>query len=142
MPNPSIFNREEFVRVTNETGELITGRFASDDYEFPPGEATDIHLAAAAHMFGFGEEDKSRALARLGWVHSSADIRPAMERLGHIKFEDVPGIEKVTSIKKLPPARAPSLQGEGTEGGALAPPEDPLEAIDGEDDEGANAEVM
>jgi hypothetical protein len=141
MANPSIFNREEFVRVTNATSETITGRFASDDYEFPPGEAVDIHLAAAAHMFGFGEEDKSRALARLGWVHSSADIKPAMARLALVTFSDVPGIEKVTPINKNLPTRAPSLTGDGTEGAALVAPEDPL-AIDHDDDEGEVTEAM
>lgn len=139
--NPAIFNREDFVRVTNGTFEVIEGRFNGEDYEFKPSEQVDIHIAAAQHIFAFGEEDKSRALSRLGWIRSSADIKAAMARLALIKFEDVPGIEKVTSINKNPSTRAPSLTGDGTEGAAaLTAPEDPLAILD--DPSGEQSEAM
>ena len=143
MANPSIFNREEFVRVTNGSDALIEGRFAGDDYEFPPGETVDIHLAAAQHIFGFGDDDKMRALTRLGWLQTSADLKPAMARLALVTFGDVPGIEKVTSIRQNPSTRAPSLLGDGTAGAGdlnLPAPEDLLAESD--DGTGEQSEVM
>jgi len=124
MANPQIFNREDYVRVTNGTPETIEGRFNSEDYEFPPGEAVDISIEAARHIFAFGEEDKSRALARLGWVKTTLELKAAMARLGKVVFGDVPGIE-VAQIKRIPHA-TPIVKGDGSTGGGKLPPEDPL----------------
>lgn len=130
MANPKIFNRDDYVRVTNGTDELIEGRFNGEDYEFSPGEAVDIHVQAATHIFAFGEDDKTRALSRLGWLRHSGELKSALARLAKIKFEDVPGIETVKQLKNHP--RDPNRESGGTEGAVVSTaPEDPT---DDEDD--------
>ncbi len=101
-----VFNPQEFVRVVNcdPASEIrgkkqITGRFDGKDYVFPFEQAVDVHIAVAKHIFGFGMDDKTTALSRLGWVHTGADIDPALERLLLIRFEDLPQLMEVPRAK-------------------------------------------
>lgn len=86
-----MIERNDHVRVVS-TKETICGRFDGMDYEFRPNEPVDIHHVAAAHIFGFGREDKSQALARLGWATSSEHMPKAIERLRHVRFSEAPAL--------------------------------------------------
>ena len=86
-----MIERNDHVRVTS-VKETISSRWNGEDYVFKPNEPVDIHHVIAAHIFGFGSEDKSRALARLGWAQSSDQIPAAMERLKHVKFTQSPAL--------------------------------------------------
>ena len=88
-----------YVRVINTHEKPIKGRFNGEDYLFKPGEPEDIHIAAAAHIFGFGKDDKSHALHGLGILKQSDDLDNAMAYLGKIKFEPVPDIPRIGSNK-------------------------------------------
>lgn len=72
------------------TKEAVFGRFDGQDYEFRVNEPVDIPRVVAAHIFGFGKEDKAQALARLGWSTSSEHLPKALERLRHVRFTDAP----------------------------------------------------
>jgi hypothetical protein len=82
--------RPGHVRVTNTGPDKIRGRFAGEDYEFLPNKPSDIPVHAAAHIFGFGHENKTAALNRLGWLTSSSEMERAMARLNKIVFAESP----------------------------------------------------
>jgi hypothetical protein len=82
----------DHVRVTNETGRVIYGRYDGVDYVFPPRKHVDVHVNVARHVFGFDLEDKSHALSRLGWMTTSDQLEEAYAELAKIKFNPVPAI--------------------------------------------------
>lgn len=84
-----MIERNDHVRVTSGK-ETIKARYNGQEYEFRPGEPVDVHQTVAAHIFGFGHEDKSTALARLGWAQSSDQLPAAMTRLQGIRFTTAP----------------------------------------------------
>ena len=55
-----------FVRNTNDFAHQ--DRFNGEDYFFPVQERVPVPLAAAQHMFGWGNPDKEETLVRLGWA--------------------------------------------------------------------------
>jgi hypothetical protein len=73
--------------VTNGLEQTIAAKFAGQDFEFPPGKDVPCDEEAAAHIFGFGEPDKSIALLRLGWITPGHDKVIAEERLKKIVFK-------------------------------------------------------
>jgi hypothetical protein len=82
----------DHVRITNGTNRVIKGRFDGVDYIFPPKKPVDVHVFVARHVFGFDMEDKSHAMARLGWMSSSDQLDEAYAELAKIKFDAVPNI--------------------------------------------------
>lgn len=124
-----MIERPDYVRVTNNNKLKIRGRYDGLDYEFRPGESEDIPLAAAAHIFGFGQENKHPALRRLGWFARSEDEEMAMTKLRLVVFKDAPPLvaadipEPVEAIisgqgKQTGPV-SPETSGEGAAGGKL-----------------------
>jgi hypothetical protein len=105
----------DHVRITNGTNRMILGRYDGVDYKFPPKKAVDVHVSVARHVFGFDLEDKSFAMARLGWMTSSDQEHAAYEELAKIKFDPVPDVpgsydendedEAPTSEDRAPRAR-------------------------------------
>lgn len=138
MSNPMLLNGNDYVRVTNDTDEVIEGRYAGIDYVFRIGEPVDLTLIAAHHIFGFGGDEKARGAAflRMGWVSTSSQMKDARKRLAKVRFEDLPNVIELVPRAKL--SRVGPLVAGGTEGaatGELSPPpapEDPLaeESID------------
>ena len=136
-------------KVTNHTRDVITGRYDGVDYKWRPGQSQVISGPAANHIFGFGEDDKSRAMNRLGWAPRSDMIDSALDKLGQIQFEEIQQVfrikrDKPVKAKKPGNARstvnAAGTQGETVAGPAVSPESplpdpDDLEA-DLEDDEG------
>ena len=105
-------NLESYVRVKNGSNRTINGRYDGEDYVFPAGKSTDVPIAAAAHILGFGkdEEYKANVFARLGWAVNSEQIGEAKSLLSKITFDDVPSIpgdgedieETPTMLEALP----------------------------------------
>lgn len=81
------------IGVKNNGTETLTARYDGKDYSFPPGVTKALSEAAAAHIFGFGLEDKTRVLARLGWASSSAQYAQAIAKLNDFTFLAVEGIK-------------------------------------------------
>jgi hypothetical protein len=74
------------IGVKNTGEREIVSRYDGKDYRFPPDVAVAISPDAATHIFGFGLEDKSRALGRLGWLRNQAQYADAVKRLDTIQF--------------------------------------------------------
>lgn len=72
--------------VRNNGEETVKGRYDGQDYEFPPGVTVAVHEEVARHILGFGQDDKSRALARLGWLSNSSQYQEAVKRLDAFQF--------------------------------------------------------
>jgi hypothetical protein len=109
MGNNLLFNVDDFVRVTQETGEEIVGRYDGVDYTFPHGYPVDVHKAVAVHIFGFGlpeestdprVQDKSAALMRLNWLNTSGDKKSALARLRHVRFDEIPPFPTVLRLRQ------------------------------------------
>lgn len=74
------------VQVTNHTAAPLRGRFAGEDYVFPPGKPMEISRKAATHIFGLGQTDKTRALNNLGVLVGAVTYEEALEVLKKISF--------------------------------------------------------
>lgn len=81
-------------------------RYDGVDYEFPVGETVGIPHAAARHIFGYGDLDKTRALRRQGVMNHSSEMRKGQEWLGMFEFKEVeppppPVLGKQKSLKEV-----------------------------------------
>jgi hypothetical protein len=103
-----LLNLDDFVRITQETGEEIVGRYDGVDYTFPHGVAVDVHKAVAVHIFGFGlpekstdsrVQDKTTALTRLNWIRSSQDLDAALAKLRLVRFDEIPPFPTVLRLR-------------------------------------------
>jgi hypothetical protein len=138
------------IRVINYTDEPkgIMGRFDGKDYHFKRGVPLDVPEIVARHVFDFGKEDKSTALARLGWMQTSEDYDAAMEKMNKIKFDDPPEMIEAPPKKKGKKAATeddadeetgtagPPVNAGGTKGGGFNPsPNGPVKVDVGGDSE-------
>lgn len=136
------------VRVTNESGEDIEGRFDGDDFLFPQGVPVDVPEVVAMHVFGFGKPDKQAVLTRLGWLLTSDQLKAAKARLDKVRIEAVTMVGQVIEDEELPAetaamvperigAASPNANAGGTKAGGIAPPANgPMKA------DGANFNVI
>ena len=56
------------VYVTNRNPEPHMDKFNGEEFLFPTGEPVLVSEAAAQHMLGYGLENKTDILVRLGWA--------------------------------------------------------------------------
>lgn len=59
--------------VCNKNDFDHTDVYDGHDYNFPQGEKVLVSIAAARHMFGFGNAVKTDNLVRLGWANLQND---------------------------------------------------------------------
>lgn len=83
----------DMVKVTNRGTKHFRDMFDSVPLELAAGQSAVIPENMARHIFGYGEDDKRRALSRLGWLKTEdrAEGVPfgwmeAMAKLGHFVF--------------------------------------------------------
>jgi hypothetical protein len=74
------------VWVVNNGTDAFRDRYDGQDFEIAPGAYIEMPPEAAKLSFGWGEEDKSRALRRLGWAATVNDNPRAIERLNAFTF--------------------------------------------------------
>lgn len=72
--------------VRNNGQEPMSSRYDGEDFEIEPGEYLEMEIACAELVFGFGDNDKSRAIARLGWSKTHFDMAQAIQRLNTFSF--------------------------------------------------------
>lgn len=132
----STLDLSEYVRVVNNTESKIRGKFDGKDYEFRIGEPTDVHQSVAAHIFGFGADDKTNAFHRLGWF-SKGSYEDALEKLNQIEFGEVPNpATSISTAKKRgrPKISSPTpLADAGADDGGEVSASSPTDAQDLED---------
>jgi len=135
----STLDLSEYVRVTNRTGSTIKGRYDGVDYLFKPGDETDVHHLAAAHIFGFGLDDKTNAFLRLGWL-TSGSYEEGIERLKDIQFGDVPSpatnIESARKPRGKKTGSPTPLADVGAESGEEVSASSPADATEDEGESG------
>ena len=97
------------IGVKNKTDAVIKSRYDGQDFTFKPGVTQAISEEAATHIFGYGLDDKSRALIRLGWLVNSTQYEDALARLENIQFfaEGKVVFEEPTDIKGTKMAASP-----------------------------------
>lgn len=78
--------KAESVFVRNNGAETFKNRFDGEDFEIEPGQALEMYVDCATLVLGFGEDDKTRALRRLGWISAQHDVKTALERLSKFSF--------------------------------------------------------
>lgn len=72
--------------VRNNGHQPISSRYDGEDFVIMPGEYLEMEIACAELVFGFGNNDKARAIARLGWSKTQFDMAHAIERLNTFSF--------------------------------------------------------
>jgi hypothetical protein len=97
------------VQVINRNTFPLKGRFAAIDYVFPPNEPVEIPERAAAHIFGWDEDDRSPqkagALNRLGLLKQGDKLEDALAVLGRCEFHTGRTVfERPTEIGDTPGA--------------------------------------
>jgi hypothetical protein len=133
-----VLDLSEYVRVTNRTGEPIEAGYDGKMYLFDINEPTDVHHHAAAHIFGFGVQDKTNAFHRLGWLNFNMTMKDALNRLNAIEFSEVPNPSTNITAAVNKPRRAKSnsptpLADVGVEAGERGNSLSPSDAPDFED---------
>jgi hypothetical protein len=106
----------EYVFVTNTNPGMHQDRYDGDEYFFPPGEAVQLSVPAAAHMLGYGLKDKSEVMSRLGLAFSYnpgtkafTDHPDGVRWLAKFLFEEAvvrPKSALALALEKLPSAQA------------------------------------
>lgn len=92
--------------VTNNGDFSFEDGFAGKRYQFSVGSTVEIPLLAAKHIFGYGEQDKTPYLVRLGWLQLSNELDKAMVKLNKFKFDKqqpVKGHSKAPVVDKVAP---------------------------------------
>jgi len=104
--------------VMNKGDKTHVDRFDGKEYEFNPGEVNEISHAAAAHIFKYGQQDKTDLIHRLGAFTPGDDGRPVPITSGNRQavidafleqfvFEER-DVEKPTADQMTQPAEAPA----------------------------------
>lgn len=147
----------QFLAVTSNFPKKFAGRYHGVDYAWKPGETVNMPIDAAVHIFGFGEEDKTRALHRAGFLSTVADIEGAMEKLGMFSFAPVEQVFEISGTRArrakrraaatidasshISDDRSP-VSAVGSEGAAERPaPEDPDDEDEDDEDDDIHAEA-
>lgn len=80
----------EVVYVTNDDEQTFAAEYCATEYTFKTGATTALPLAAARHIFGYGDDNKMPYLIRLGWVRLNTEYDKGLERLAKISFSAEP----------------------------------------------------
>lgn len=78
--------RQQTVFVKNNGAEPFSDRYNGEDFKIPPGGIEEMLVETAELCLGFGQDDKTRCLRRLGWAFTMEDMPEALERLGQFSF--------------------------------------------------------
>lgn len=91
--------------VTNKGTDYFSDYFHGFKYEFHPGQPVALPIEAAQHIFGYGVEDKTPHLIRIGWLKYSNEVEAAIAKLHSFMF---------TTAKPEPNHELPSVVDEVT----------------------------
>lgn len=78
--------KADTVWVRNNGTEPFSSRYDSEDFTIAPGESIEMLVDCAVLCLGFGEDDKTRALRRLGWAFMGNELERAKLRLAAFSF--------------------------------------------------------
>lgn len=90
------------IGVKNLGKDAVKGRYDGQDYTFEPGVTVAVSEDAARHILGFGADDKTRQLARLGWLSTSNQYSDAVKRLDAFQFLAVDSVNYKEAKADMP----------------------------------------
>lgn len=76
------------VWVTNTSDEFFADMWDGKQYNFLPNKAIEVDVEVAQNIFGYGVQDRTPILVRLGWTKVTSDIPKALERLEKFVISD------------------------------------------------------
>jgi hypothetical protein len=74
------------VFVRNNGTIPFKDRYDGEEFEIEPGEYTEMLIECAQLCMGFGDEDKTRCIRRLGWAFTQNGMAEALQRLETFSF--------------------------------------------------------
>lgn len=115
--------RPDTIFVRNNGTEPFADRYDGEDFSVGPGDAVEIEADCAKLVFGFGEKDKTRAVKRLGWAPTQAEMPRALALLNSFSFhmeQPEDGEDGILACSSAPasdtePAPDASADGAGTD---------------------------
>ena len=122
--------RAETVFVKNNGKEAFASRYDGEDFAIPPGEICEMLVECAQLCLGFGDEDKSRCVRRLGWAFTSDQMVDALARLGKFSFHmterEAQEYDATKKVSSSAPADSETPAGaKGPAGAVVIPPGNP-----------------
>ena len=80
----------ETVYVYNDGSMSLTDGWDGKVYTFAPGETVEVPKFVAGHIFGYGFEDKTPHVIRLGWAKTTNEIPKALTWLENFRISTEP----------------------------------------------------
>ena len=104
------------LKVTNHSKGDHTDSFGGVTYVFRMGEPVEVPEIVAQELFGYGIEDKTPFISRLGWSLTMVDFPNALARLAKFSIEEA---DETPEPRSLSPAveRVPLPGRQGRVGG-------------------------
>ncbi len=78
------------VYVTNIGEKPLTDGWDGVKYTFEPGKTVAVPVFVAGHIFGYGFEDKTPHVVRLGWARTTNDLLGALTNLENFVISTEP----------------------------------------------------
>jgi hypothetical protein len=78
--------KPDSIFVRNNGKEPFYDRYDGEIFKITPGGVCEMLVPCAELCLGFGENDKSRCLRRLGWAYTSDRFDEALKRLITFSF--------------------------------------------------------
>lgn len=116
--------KQQSVIVCNNGTEAFQDRYDGEDFEILPGEETEMLVECATLCLGFGEEDKTRCLRRLGWAKTFNSIAEATKRLDTFSFH-MPGEPRSSRNAQRTSSSAPASDETGEASQEVSPGVEP-----------------
>ena len=105
------------IGVKNHSGAKLVAKYAGKEFSFEADEnvTTPLGEDAARHIFGYGEQDKTRALLRLGWLSNGSTLQTGLDKLSQFQFLAVEDIKfkETEATMELPRSVASSAPADG-----------------------------
>lgn len=100
--------KPDTVWVRNNGAEDFNSRYDGEDFSIPAGAYVEMLAECATLCLGFGEEDKTRCLRRLGWSFTGDQVKEGEKRLAAFSFH----MTEVEASGKKARSAAPAGGGE------------------------------
>lgn len=112
----------ETVYVTNNGEKALTDSWDGVFYTFEPGKTLEVPAFVAGHIFGYGFEDKTDHVIRLGWAKTTNELPGALCNLQNFVITtEPPVIQAAPAFPRValdsPPPSLP-VRGRGRRGDA------------------------
>jgi hypothetical protein len=100
--------------VTNNSEHTLEDGYDGKRYTFAIGVPVEVPPVVCNHIFGFGEDNKTPYLQRLGWMIHSGEYEKALERLNSFTFSSSrPNLHVLSPVVDAKPVPVPKQRRAG-----------------------------